>query len=832
MKTMAIYALEVLACSGVLLAAYAILLERRVKFRWCRLYLLAATAMAALIPLLRIPVWPGKVIIATPVVTAPDIPDWTAEVLPDTGAPAVTPGHLCLAVYLLGTALILGIMLWQVVRIRLLQRGAEITRTGRCKIVRTQREIASFSFFRTIYVWAKTPAGEMAAILAHESSHIAHRHSVERILMELLKAALWWNPFVWIAARRLTEAEEFEADSDVLGSGFDRAEYMQTIFKQLFGYSPEIANGLRNSLTKKRFKMMTTQTKGRYNLLRLAGTLPAVIGLLCAFSFTTRAAVIVSPEPGTEIATAPEQHPLPVPAEDLKKDKTYKVTIAVRNKDNAVIQGAIVQVAGTAQGVVTDTQGHAEISVPGGSKLVVSYPDYKAATIETKHQNQMETVVLLRSENKAETASSDESGTVEKQVAITVVKDGEPLPGAVITIKDTQKGVVTDKSGHAEITAPQGSILIITYVGCKPYTLEVGEAARQYAGIPMKPETSETPALSAQISKPLWIVDGIEVTPDFINKVDPNQVDNIMVLKDQAATALYGEKARNGVVIVTTKGAGIASAASEQNGITMTGSFPQDNDQLFLIAETMPSFRGGDLNTFRAWVQENVKYPVEALKNNIQGRVILSFVVERDGSVSNIRILQTPGKTLSEEALRVIAASPKWKPGAQRGQTVRVKYTLPVDFRMTRDADNAQAKQEEPFVVVETPPQFNEGDIQEFRKWIQIHVKYPEEALKKNAYGKVFAQFVIEKDGSVNNVEILKSPDESLSQEVRRVIESSPKWTPGKQRGEPVRVRSVVPIDFAISTGKQGVLREKTSGEQGKGSIDEILVVGYGAKQQ
>lgn len=107
--------------------------------------------------------------------------------------------------------------------------------------------------------------------------------------MELMKALLWWNPFAWIAARRLTEAEEFEADNDVLSSGYDRAEYMQTIFRQLFGYSPEIANGLRNSLTKKRFKMMTKQTKSRHGLLRLAGTLPAVIGLLCAFGFTSRA---------------------------------------------------------------------------------------------------------------------------------------------------------------------------------------------------------------------------------------------------------------------------------------------------------------------------------------------------------------------------------------------------------------------------------------------------------------------------------------------------------------------------------------------------------------
>lgn len=131
MKTLAIYALEVLACSGVLLAAYTILLDRRVKFRWCRLYLLASTAAAALIPLLRIPVWPGQVIVATPTVTAPDLADWTAEVLPDAEAHAITPGHLCLGLYLAGATLILGIMLWQIFRIRLAEAAYASGSLGR-----------------------------------------------------------------------------------------------------------------------------------------------------------------------------------------------------------------------------------------------------------------------------------------------------------------------------------------------------------------------------------------------------------------------------------------------------------------------------------------------------------------------------------------------------------------------------------------------------------------------------------------------------------------------------------------------------------------------------
>ena len=857
MKTLAIYALEVLACSGVLLAAYTILLDRRVKFRWCRLYLLASTAAAALIPLLRIPVWPGQVIVATPTVTAPDLADWTAEVLPDAEAHAITPGHLCLGLYLAGATLILGIMLWQIFRIRRLRRGAEVTRTGKYRIVRTRQEIASFSFFRTIYIWAATPAAEMGAILAHESSHIAHRHSLERIVMETMKAALWWNPFVWIAARRLTEAEEFEADSDVLTSGYDRAEYMQTIFKQLFGYSPEIANGLRNSLTKKRFKMMTTQTKGRHSLLRLAGTLPALIGLLCAFSFTTRAAVIVAPTAGTGIGTAPGLETQN--AGDEKKDKTRSVSIEVRSKDKGALSGAIVQVIGTTQGTVTDTDGHAEIAVPGGSKLMISYPGYEPATVDTKQHSQKEAtvVVLLRTENRAASSSNQGAATTEKQVAVTVLKDGEPLPGAVITIKDTQKGVVTDKSGHAEISAPQGSILTVTYVGCKPYLLEVGEAARQFAGIPLESETPGTPVLSAEIGNPLWVVDGIEVAPDFINKLDPNRIENITVLKDQSAVATYGQEARNGVVIITTKGDtalparpenarqehGKATTQAEAHDEAIRETGETEDDQPFLIAETMPLFpmqEGGnpgygDLNTFRAWVQKNIKYPAEAFRNGEQGRVVLSFVVEKDGSVSNIQILQTPGKAFSEETRRVVAASPKWKPGEQRGEKVRVRYTLPVDFRITATAQDTKTSEnkgsgEEPFLVVDTPPQFNGGDIGEFRRWVQMNVKYPAEALGKNIYGKVLVTFVIEKDGSVGNAEIFKSPDKSLADEVLRVIGKSPKWTPGKQRGEAVRVKFGMPVDFAVQTS-EGILHDKDTAQR-EGDMEEILVVGYGTQKK
>ena len=107
-----------------------------------------------------------------------------------------------------------------------------------------------------------------------------------------------------------------------------------------------------------------------------------------------------------------------------------------------------------------------------------------------------------------------------------------------------------------------------------------------------------------------------------------------------------------------------------------------EDDTPFVRVEQMPSFMGGDLMTFRNWVQSKVRFPQIAQENNISGRVLLMFVIERDGTLTNIQVLQTPDSSLSDEAIRVLKTSPKWTPGKQRNQSVRVKYTLPIDFRI------------------------------------------------------------------------------------------------------------------------------------------------------
>lgn len=101
-------------------------------------------------------------------------------------------------------------------------------------------------------------------------------------------------------------------------------------------------------------------------------------------------------------------------------------------------------------------------------------------------------------------------------------------------------------------------------------------------------------------------------------------------------------------------------------------------EDVFQVVEDMPTFPG-DINK---WLGKNVKYPVIAQENNIQGRVTVQFVIEKDGSITDVKVLRGVDPSLDKEAVRVVKSMPKWKPGKQRGKPVRVSYTVPINFRL------------------------------------------------------------------------------------------------------------------------------------------------------
>ena len=108
---------------------------------------------------------------------------------------------------------------------------------------------------------------------------------------------------------------------------------------------------------------------------------------------------------------------------------------------------------------------------------------------------------------------------------------------------------------------------------------------------------------------------------------------------------------------------------------------PEVATKVFDVVEEMPSFPGGQ-GALMQYLASNIKYPVVAQENGVQGRVIVSFVVERDGSISDVKVARSVDPSLDREAQRVVKSMPKWKPGKQNGSAVRVKYTVPVVFRL------------------------------------------------------------------------------------------------------------------------------------------------------
>ena len=107
----------------------------------------------------------------------------------------------------------------------------------------------------------------------------------------------------------------------------------------------------------------------------------------------------------------------------------------------------------------------------------------------------------------------------------------------------------------------------------------------------------------------------------------------------------------------------------------------ESSQTIFTVVEEMPDFPGGQAELLK-FIAKSIKYPVIAQENGIQGRVICAFVVNKDGSVVDAEVLRGVDPSLDKEALRVIGTMPKWKPGKQRGKPVRVKYTVPITFRL------------------------------------------------------------------------------------------------------------------------------------------------------
>lgn len=213
----------------------------------------------------------------------------------------------------------------------------------------------------------------------------------------------------------------------------------------------------------------------------------------------------------------------------------------------------------------------------------------------------------------------------------------------------------------------------------------------------------------------------------------------------------------------------------------------QPQDSVHIIVDEPPVFPSGVIGLMK-YLSENITIPEELLSEKIDGKAVVQFVVEKDGTIGYAKILKSMGDVLDAEVLRVIKGMPVWTPAQFEGKPVATIFSLPVKFKNV-------PQQKEYDVACDTLPEFP-GGSEALMAYLRNNVHYPEYAAEHGIEGKVIVKFVVERDGSITECEVGNQVHPLLAQEALRVVAAMPKWKPGTHEGKPVRVKYQTKVGF------------------------------------
>ncbi len=271
---------------------------------------------------------------------------------------------------------------------------------------------------------------------------------------------------------------------------------------------------------------------------------------------------------------------------------------------------------------------------------------------------------------------------------------------------------------------------------------------------------------------------------------------------------------------------------------------PEIQEPVFYVVEQMPRFQeSNDINTFKQYVKENLVYPEDALKKGISCTVYISFIVDKEGNVRDLKKVRNVKKVrdvewekiiaeFEKEGIRVVSSSPKWEPGVQRGHKVNVAFKMPIVFLLPANWEkqplpaDISGLDEQVFFVVEEMPRFRGGEFSTFRQYIAENLVYPDKAKKKKISGTVYVQLVVTREGKVDNVQVIRGADPLLDKEALRVVMSSPAWEPGKQKRQNVNVAFKFPVTFKLPDIPSDNAQDETGvGFKSKISDDALYLI-------
>ena len=613
----------------------------------------------------------------TPIVVAPQ-------------APRITWIQVLTWIYLIGVAVMLILTIVQAIALtRFLRCGVRHTDSRGNTVILHNGEVPPFSIFRYIVMSVKDYETSRQYILTHEQEHIRLAHTYDLLLLQGMKILQWFNPFIWFLSRDLKAVHEYEADQAVINQGIDAKSYQQLLVMKVVGNRLQpFTNNLNHGSLKKRIIMMYQKPSNRWLMLKALCAIP-----VAALTINTFA---------TPIETDP--------VEDMVK--TLETT-----------------------------------SVP---------------TINEVKENVLTTVESVDETTFAIHPVADQYGRITG-----FTHEGKPADGyfectAEYVFINGRQATEAELRNYKTLLANSTFEMVKTENGTAKYNY------KDKHGI-IVIHTQEASA-APDDNNPLVIVNGIEInlstdvktlTGETIAKalnIKEDDVESITVLKDAAATTIYGERGKNGVIEIKVKSAFLNKLPgvqqNEDGSYTINGRKVQKilingqeyfkalsegqevptiqgaihDDPILEVAEEPAQYPGGQAALMQ-YIAQNIRYPKISAENGVQGRILVQFVIEKDGSLSNFKVVKgvkpagdatdvkvldivsiggkrvkpvsdgitvnAQGTTaegndipkeaygaLNIEALRVLRGMPNWIPAKQQGEAVRMKYTLPINFRL------------------------------------------------------------------------------------------------------------------------------------------------------
>mgnify|MGYP002570958195 CR=1 FL=1 len=553
MGTFLVYILKSAVCLAVFYLFYRLLLSKETFHRFNRIALLGVMVLSCLLPLIQVTVKE-----ASPVnMQVMSMEDLLLMYQWNQGATVVEEGghtlrwqEILVLVYFAGLLFVIVRHLWSLGRMLFLIRHSRCEKLDHgVRLVIHQRDIAPFSWMRYIVI-SETDLKEGGHyILVHELAHIRHHHSWDLLLTELCAWVQWFNPAIWLLKQELQNIHEYEADEEVLRQGIQAKEYQMLLIKKAVGarlYS--IANSFNHSSLKKRITMMIRKKSNPWARAKYLYVLPLAAVTVAAFARPEIS------QPLDEISS--------VKVNDLS---AVLETYADKNVSNSSEKELQLKKDSSAQKVVMSAASDNRIfdvveqmpEFPGGMRAGLEFMarNLKYPTKAQEAGKQGRVIVQFIVQKDGSLSDLHVLRPVDPWLDAEAIRVIGSMPkwkpgmqdGQAVAVKFNLPVTFALEGSKNKPQAGDNDVVVVGY------------------GVTPAPQKSEVPVAIVQMFQngkdglgkeealPMVLIDQTEASTETMNKLDPQCIESITVLKDASATDIYGEKGKNGVILITTK---------------------------------------------------------------------------------------------------------------------------------------------------------------------------------------------------------------------------------------------------------------------------------------